>query len=444
MATALELHRRAVEALNARRFDAARRLLTQAAQATSDPDLLARVEASRAFLEYETTDPATGIARCERALESAAISPDTRGVVQCQRALLLLRQGLAAQALAAYDDAIGALTDRNELGIAHINRGGVYLAQGQAERARRDFVSARDSWRSIGRSHDEAIATHNLGYACFLLGDLVGALKHMAESAPILEASSPVMAATVNQDRAEVLIAAGRVDEGGAALEAAASAYRSRRMHQRRGEADLTLALTLLGSDPGACLAAARRARRTFESAGIVAWRDRADAAAVSAEIELGRHGPSLLAHGDDLVGELERQGLRWRATSLRLEIARGHLHRGDHREARARLRQRIGGQAPLGVRLLDRDVRAELAAAQDRQANALQHLRAGLADLHTWQSSFGSLDLQTGVAGQGVRLGVRGLALAVASRKPEVLFEWSERARMLASRVQPVRASRG
>ncbi|WP_343904642.1 CHAT domain-containing protein [Nocardioides aquiterrae] len=60
---------------------------------------------------------------------------------------------------------------------------------------------------------------------------------------------------------------------------------------------------------------------------------------------------------------------------------------------------------------------------------------------MHAWQSSFGSLDLQTGVAGHGVRLAARGLALAVESGKPEVLFEWSERARMLASRVQPVRA---
>ncbi len=44
-------------------------------------------------------------------------------------------------------------------------------------------------------------------------------------------------------------------------------------------------------------------------------------------------------------------------------------------------------------------------------------------------------------VAGHGTRLAVHGLALAVESGRPEVLFEWSERARMLASRVTPVRA---
>jgi hypothetical protein len=65
------------------------------------------------------------------------------------------------------------------------------------------------------------------------------------------------------------------------------------------------------------------------------------------------------------------------------------------------------------------------------------------LADLHEWQSSFGSLDLQTMVTGHGRRLAVRGLRVAVATGSPEVLFEWSERARMLASRVQPVRVPR-
>ena len=85
--------------------------------------------------------------------------------------------------------------------------------------------------------------------------------------------------------------------------------------------------------------------------------------------------------------------------------------------------------------------MRAEAAADSGRRSDALRHLRTGLSDLHTWQSSFGSLDLQTGVAGAGTRLGVRGLALAAESRQSAVLFEWSERARMLASRVQPVRA---
>ena len=52
----------------------------------------------------------------------------------------------------------------------------------------------------------------------------------------------PVMRAMVEQDRAEALIAAGLVDEGVAALRAAAAAYARRRLYQRQGEADLARA----------------------------------------------------------------------------------------------------------------------------------------------------------------------------------------------------------
>ena len=97
--------------------------------------------------------------------------------------------------------------------------------------------------------------------------------------------------------------------------------------------------------------------------------------------------------------------------------------------------------EAPLDVRLLDHDTRAGLHAARGRRGQALARVRRGLGELHDWQSSFGSLDLQTNVVGHGVRLAVRGLTLATGSGSPAVLFEWSERARMLTSRVQPVRA---
>jgi tetratricopeptide (TPR) repeat protein len=437
-----DLHRRAVAALNARRFAQADRLLERASAATSDPDLEARVQASRAFLEYETGDPAAAFERCDVVLGDAGLSAETRGIVQCQLAMLLLRRGRTAEALSAFSDAIGALRDPDELGTAHVNRGGVYLAQNRADLARADFSRARDYWRSTGKDREAAIATHNLGYACFLLGDLIGALTHMGAAASTLETMSPVMAATVSQDRAEVLLAAGLVQEGREALREAARAFGRRRMHQRRGEAELALARTLIVEDPRLALTTSRSAAQRFRLADAEAWRFRAEAQSLAAEVELGRKGPSLLLRSALLERELEEQGLRWGATTVRLLAGRVLLRRGDVDAAAVRLGAvRADRKAPLFVRLLARDVRAELAAQQGRRSRALDHLREGLEDLHTWQSSFGSLDLQTMVVGRGTRLGVRGLALAVDSRNPDVLFEWSERGRMLASRVQPVRA---
>jgi hypothetical protein len=159
------------------------------------------------------------------------------------------------------------------------------------------------------------------------------------------------------------------------------------------------------------------------------------------AEVRLGRLRPSMITRGDELAAELDALALRWWAIDIRLDTALVVLRRGDHPEARRRLGAiRVPTTAPLDVRLRDRDVRAALAERTGRPAGALGHLRAGLGELHDWQSSFGSLDLQTMVTDHGIRLAVRGLRVASASGSPEVLFEWSERARTLASRIQPVR----
>ena len=80
------------------------------------------------------------------------------------------------------------------------------------------------------------------------------------------------------------------------------------------------------------------------------------------------------------------------------------------------------------------------MSRARRRRADALGHVRHGLAELHDWQSSFGSLDLQSSLVGHGRRLALQGMELAVQDGRPEVVFEWSERARALASRVTPLR----
>ena len=75
---------------------------------------------------------------------------------------------------------------------------------------------------------------------------------------------------------------------------------------------------------------------------------------------------------------------------------------------------------------------------ATDRHAR--DHVRAGLADLHAWQSSFGSLDLQSTLVGHGRDLAMQGLRLALEDGSPALAYEWSERARALVARVTPVR----
>jgi CHAT domain-containing protein len=212
-------------------------------------------------------------------------------------------------------------------------------------------------------------------------------------------------------------------------------------LRQRQAEAELTLARSLSIADPVAALKIGQTARRRFDRLAADGWRARAAAVVLTAEVESDRASPVVVEAGHQLLPELEAQGLTAPAATVRLQLARVNVRRGEVEQARENLAPALDPRAPLSVRLLQRDVSAELSASLGELPEALAVLREALDELHVWQSSFGSLDLQTNVVGQGTRLGVRGLALAVESASDAVLFEWSERARMLASRIQPVRA---
>lgn len=409
---------------------------------TDDGDLDARIVTSLAYVLSETGEHDAAMTLCREALSTTAIQESTRGKLHSQLGLLHMLHGETSTAMTEFDLALATLDEPATSARVHLNRGNVHLQRKSLSAATSDFEQARALYLAVGDEYGAAKAVHNLGYTRFLEGDLVAALRDLDAAYPAFAAEGPVMTAMADQDRAEVLMAAGLVEEGTASLASAVEAYGRRRLHQRRGEAELALARSLVEGDPRAARDAARAALSRFRHTGATAWEVRAEATLLAAEVESGSARASAPDRGLGLAGVLERQGLRWEATRARLDVARVRLRLGHLEEARAGLPAlRTLRTAPIAVRLLDRDVRAELAAVSGQTGRALQHVRAGLSDLNAWQSSFGSLDLQTGVVGQGVRLAARGLALAVASGKVEVLLEWSERARMLASRVQPVRA---
>ncbi|ABL84164.1 MULTISPECIES: CHAT domain-containing protein [unclassified Nocardioides] len=439
MLTADELRRRGVAAINDGRIVRARTLLERALERTAEDDVLARTEASLAYVTADQGAPDAALELCRRALGRRGLTAETRGVVEAQHALLLMRQGEVAGALGAFASAVECLRAvPDELAKVFINRGGVHLQVGDSQAAAGDFELAVEQFGLAGDELNAAKAKHNLGYASLLSGDLVGALSAMSDAYSVIAPVSPVLRAICEQDRAEVLLAAGLVDEGVELLESAARTYGARRLRRRQAEAELALARRMQWRDSVRADSWARAAAGRFDRLGAHSWRARADAVAAAVARPDRTPPPERIG---SLAAELDAQGFSWASLEVRLHGVRALL-RDDPERARAAMPQsRRARRGPLETRLLDLDVRAELAVARGRQVDAFRHLRAGLVDLHAWQSSFGSLDLQTGVAGLGLRLAARGLALAVESGKPEVLLEWSERARMLASRVQPVRA---
>ncbi|WP_197275113.1 CHAT domain-containing protein [Luteipulveratus halotolerans] len=215
-----------------------------------------------------------------------------------------------------------------------------------------------------------------------------------------------------------------------------------RRLRQSQAEALLVLARLKIGQDePREARKIARRAARLFAGRGSDAWAARAQAVALSAEVLTGVRRAALLDEAANIAGQLKAQGLVHDASAVLLQSARMAIRLDDLPAARARVRSvRQRADAPLENRLLQHQVKAELAKATRRRKPAMQHVRDGLAELHDWQSSFGSLDLQSSLVGHGRGLAAEGLRLAVEDGRPEVVFEWTERARALTSRVAAVR----
>ena len=443
MLTVAELHARGIAEGNAGRLRRARGLLERAV-ARAEGEQLARVQVSLAYALADLGEQERALRLCTEVADDPAAPVESRGVAESQRAVLLLHAARLAEALDAFGRAVDWLRggDDVHLGRVYLNRGVLHLQLQRPTEAERDFALSTDHFTAAGLAVEAAKAEHNLGYARLLVGDLVGALQAMDAARAVLAPLSPAHEATCDQDRAEVLFAAGQVTQGRAALETAAAAYGAQRLRRHQAEAELALARRLLVSDPAEAERWARRAARRFRSGGQEAWASRAAAAELAAAVAQGRRAPRLLDEAERVAAALAGQGLTWEARAAELAGVRVRLARGEHDEAAAGVRRRrLSRRAPLDVRLAEREVRAELAARSGRRGEALGHLRQGLADLAGWQSSFGSLDLQTNVVGLGARLAARGLELATGSPDDRVLFEWSERARMLASRVQPVRA---
>ena len=442
MPGAEQLYEQAKQAVNRAAFPRAVRLLGLAGEATDDPELKARIEVTAAYAEAETGNAAAGIDRCRVVADTASLSDETRGLAWAQLGVLRMRSGASPRALEALQAALDLLpAGHADVGMVFNNRGNVHLQNGEARAAEVAFTRARDELGRAGNTVEQAKAEHNLGYARLLTGDLVGAMQMIDEAAEVLAPLSPAFHATVEQDRAEILTAAGRPQEAIRALGTAASAYGSRRLRTSQAECELTLSWTMLREDPVRARVVARRAARRFRGQASPARALRADAAALVAEISAGGRGASLLDRGDALVTDLQSHGLDRDAAVVALQTARVSVLRGDLDSARVRLdRVRIGSGTPVTTRLLWREVRAELAEARSDSRHAREHVRAGLNDLHAWQSSFGSLDLQSTLVGHGRSLARHGLALALDQGDPALVFEWSERARALVGRVSPVR----
>lgn len=429
--SARELHRRGVDAANARRFAQARRALAAASARTDDADLRARIDGTMAYVLAQTGEPAEAERLSREALSRTGLSAETVALASGQLGTLLMHGGRLDEAEEFLSRAIDGLDDGTiESANCLMSRSIVHMHRHRLDDCTADLQCAIDAYEAHGADEPLAEARHNLGYAALLGGDLVTALALMTRSRPVLAATSDLAAAISDLDRAEVLRDAGLTTEAEELLGAVAAQFGAQRMRQARGEAEFHLARSLLRHDAPAAERAAATASRRFTALGSEGWAARAEAVRLEARL-LAR--PTAPPVADDFVrtaDALTRGGFRTEAAALSLTA----------RLADGGRLPRLTADAPTPLRLRAHEVRAARASTAGRDADARRAAAEGLDLLTAWQQSFGALDLQASVAMHGTELMFTGLAAAARSRDPEILFEWSERARHLSQQVAPVR----
>lgn len=379
-------------------------------------------------------------------LDQLAADPDHElgGLVLSQRGLLHLRSGRFDRALADLDSAV-AMWKQDDLGLVRLllNRGMLHLRSGQLTAAREDLRRCARIATALGLEMHAARAQHNLGYLQWLAGDLPVALAEMDAAQAKQSEGGPGGDAVYRLDRARVLFSAGLLDEADADLALAAANFAAVGSRQDRAECELSraeIALTQARVDDAQSLA--RRARREFDRRGSRSWALLARLVEVRGIVGGSRASAVTVAEIDALASALSAAGLEDDARVARLVAVRARLLKGATDEAAAVMPSLRHGEA-IPIRLYARELRADVARASGRRAQASAQLRIGLEELHRHQASFGSLDLQTAVTRHARALAARGLADAVEEGRAISVFAWSERARALASRIAPVRPPR-
>lgn len=449
--SAQELYRRGRVHLNAGQNAAARRDLARAAERTGDADLRARIAGSLAAVVIRQGDPAAAEQLCRAALAAPALSTETAAMLFGQLGLLALERGDLDEAVSWLDRGIAGIGDSREHRTPMlVNRSVAHMLAGRLDAARADGEASADSYAQQGDDIERAMAVHNLGYIALLEGDLIRGLALMSEARPVMEAASPVNGAISAVDRAEVLRDAGLVTEAEGLLERVARVFGAHNMRQARGEAEFSLARSLLTHDPARAAAVASLAARRFRSLGSATWAARSEGIRMRAALSagaIGRSGnptaPVRAVPSREVVEvtakELDRYGLRSDATALRLTA---ELWAARNTSGSGGPSSRIPSprSAPLEVTLLAHEVRAARAERSADEAEVRRHAAAGLDAASAWHSAFGSLDLQTSTRMRGLGLTLVGLGSAMRSGRPDVMFEWSERVRHFNQDVTPLR----
>ncbi|MFT4009215.1 MAG: CHAT domain-containing protein [Nocardioidaceae bacterium] len=365
--------------------------------------------------------------------------------VMGQRALILLRAGDVAEALAVFNGALRHLphSPAEDQVALLLNRGVVLLEGGELAGARDSFSRAAAIASESGLEILAAKALHNEAYADFLAGQIPRALALMDEAEAMFGDEN---LAVSSLDRARVLREAGLIRDAEALLARAAEQMARGRLLQDLGETALVQAeCALLRGNAKQARAFTLSALRRFTRRDNQRWQRNAELMLLRCDRRLADEKGSvarrrallaLAERADRLAGVCEAEERADLAREARLIQAGALLRAGQ--EAPSSPPVQAGD--PMRIRLHTREVKALAAMNAGDRARARTEVRRGLAELGSYQNRFGSLDLRTAAAVHGGALARLHLEIALDDGRPGAVFNAIEEVRAVSTRLPSVR----
>ena len=256
----------------------------------------------------------------------------------------------------------------------------------------------------------------------------------------VLAPLSPVSRAVGEQDRAEVLTAAGRARDAVAALETAAAAYGERRLRTSRRSASWPWPAPCCGRTPRGPAPSPGGPRGATAARTAPCPRCARTPSPSLAEIGVGNRAlAGCAAPTPSPSSSAARAAPRATLRELQTAQARAAPGRRVDTPPPGSTGSCVDEDSPVETRLLlargARRAGPPVGAAESAWPKS-----AGLAELHAWQSSFGSLDLQSALVGHGRALACRACGWPSRTARPEIAVEYGRSGRALVGRVAPVR----
>lgn len=422
------------------RSEEAERILEDARiDAAGDDDVLGRVETTLGIVVAWRGDGERGLAILDGAV--GRLDGVARARAVGQRGTVLNRLGRRAEAMEAFETALGLLPDDDHFKSLVLNNRAILLIEdGRAAAGVADLERAVELRRRLDQASALAEATHNLGWASHLVGDLAGALTHFDRAESMFSELGSPMGEPL-RDRARALLDAGLIHEATSYARRASELLSAGEMEVPLAESLVVLARTqLLAGDGEAAAGSARRALDMFRSQGRPGWAATAEMLLLQiSDREADRSRPVDVDRLRRLIERLDDGGLSEEAADARLIAGRRALG-GAHDETARRWLDEVGGSGGFQARVRRCVARALLARSAGDHAAAGRSAAAGLAALDRWRSTMATVEMRTALSVHATDLSEVGVGHAVATGRPRPIFEWVERSRAASLRQVPVR----